>query len=82
MTHILIKDSNTDKVVGRLCIERGVSANIMASTEDAAIALARIAQAMDVDDVFMLRFHGEPEPPKEDGWRLTDVRVYTKTPPG
>jgi hypothetical protein len=77
MTHIIIKDTNSDKVVGRLCIERGVSANIIASTEEASAALCKVAQAMDVNDVFLFCFH-EENPPTEDGWRLTDVRVYVK----
>lgn len=79
MTHIIIKDTETDKVVGRLCVERGVQAStIVANTEEAAAALAKIAQAMNLDEIFLLRFHGDEDPPKEDGWRLTDVRVYAK----
>jgi len=78
MTHIIIKDTETDKIVGRLCIERGVqAATIVANTEEAGAALAKVAQAMNLDEVFLLCFH-EEEPPKEDGWRLTDVRVFVK----
>lgn len=81
--HILIKDTETDRVRGYLCFERGIqSATIVAASEEAAAALGKIAAVMDVDEVLLLHFPGDEEPNKEDGWRLTDAKVYARQAPG
>lgn len=74
--HITVKN-DTGQCVGHACVERQSDwAEIVCEDEQARASLLTMVVALGAKRIYLVRFAGEPEPPKADGWHLINAEVW------